>query len=72
MICNKKLEALFDAALRALDEPSVKQSAISPMHHASPGPGIHSQTDEGMSSDEESRSQQEPISFAPAFWKTAL
>jgi hypothetical protein len=72
MICNKKLEALFDAALRATEEPVVKPNASVLMPHPLPGSATCLRPEDGMSFEEQSISPREPISFAPAFWKTAL
>jgi hypothetical protein len=72
MICNKKLEALFDAALRAMDEPKVKHDFSSPMEYPGSASGELGQSDEGNAFDERDTAPQESISFAPAYWKTAL
>lgn len=72
MICNKKLQSLFDAALRATEEPNVKKNLPAPGDHTLPSPGLYVPPEEEVSVEERSRVPQEPISFAPAFWKTAL
>ena len=72
MICNKKLQSLFDAALRATEEPNVKRNLPAPRDHTSPAPGLYAPSEEGGVMDERGSAPQESISFAPAFWKTAL
>jgi hypothetical protein len=72
MICNKKLEALFDAALRTIEEPTVKPNTSPLMPHPLPDTAAYPRPEGGLSFEERSMSPREPISFAPAFWKTAL
>jgi hypothetical protein len=72
MICNKKLQALFDAALRATEDPNLMHNINASKHQETPETGAGDPMQNEVSFEEQNQPQKESISFAPAFWKTAL